>query len=499
MVEKASGKQNKKIIRMKSGSDSKEIGFSLPEATLAAEYLNYLIKDKLISPSVVEHQIIIEVGCKSEAPPFLSIITRTQGTRIEELKDVLRCLTEQTDISFELLLIAHNTTGENLEKLKMVVELQPEWLRDRISLTLVKGGTRSRPLNVALSIARGEYFCALDDDDLVYENWVSVFHKSSKEHYGSILFSYVLSQIWGRRQNREEGIELFEKESPRTTYCEDFDFLRQISENRCPLVGLAFPMALSREFGLRFDDTLTTTEDWDFLMRSYPICGISNTQTATSVYRFFEGASNSSSLYSQDEWEKNRTTIQEKLKDYPILLPAKYHESLLSQEEGYEYFKELSNDDVRLYINPEEDVSRSEYLRPSNSAYNPKTKKNFFCFSINDAEQDVFSLLFIPMRKGLITLEDFEVRLLFSNRVEKTLWAYDVIHNGVSPENGTIVFLVRNPCIVINFKRGCRVEKASVSYKLRSGVEESMITGTLLVVRTKEKIQRILRRIKASQ
>ena len=73
---------------------------------------------------------------------------------------------------------------------------QPRWLKDRIELVAVDGGGRSRPLNVALSIVESPYAVILDDDDLVFDNWIESFLSELRDHYGSIILSGVYTQEW---------------------------------------------------------------------------------------------------------------------------------------------------------------------------------------------------------------------------------------------------------------------------------------------------------------
>ena len=41
------------------------------------------------------------------------------------------------------------------------------------------------------------------------------------------------------------------------------------------------------DLGFRFDETLTTTEDWDYLMRVAAVVGVASTSEISSVYRWW--------------------------------------------------------------------------------------------------------------------------------------------------------------------------------------------------------------------
>jgi len=96
-----------------------------------------------------------------EGPPLLSVVMRTQLRRPEALRDALLCLAAQTDGRFELLLVAHDVDSAGVES---VLRDQPHWLRERTRVLTARGGTRSRPLNVGFSAARGSHVAVLDDD-----------------------------------------------------------------------------------------------------------------------------------------------------------------------------------------------------------------------------------------------------------------------------------------------------------------------------------------------
>ena len=107
--------------------------------------------------------------------PFLSIITRTQGRRIEALREVFLCLAGQDCMDFEVLVMGHNISREAEEKVLNVIEDTPDYLREKIRFVPVKGGNRSTPINEGFKEASGKYAVILDDDDIVFDNWVSSF------------------------------------------------------------------------------------------------------------------------------------------------------------------------------------------------------------------------------------------------------------------------------------------------------------------------------------
>ena len=98
-------------------------------------------------------------------PPFLSVITRTQGRRPHTLMETLANLAAQTDQDFELLLMAHRVDSAGQASLQAALAALPETARFRRRLISVHGGTRTAPLNAGLDAAAGTYAAVLDDDD----------------------------------------------------------------------------------------------------------------------------------------------------------------------------------------------------------------------------------------------------------------------------------------------------------------------------------------------
>ena len=257
----------------------------------------------------------------SEKRPFITIITRTQGRRIEMLRETLLSIAGQSDDDFEVIIIAHKANPENKAKIRTVIDEQPELFKNKIRYLEVDYGTRTTPMNIAFAHAHGEYGVFLDDDDIVFDNWVEGFHDMAKEKPGTILHAYVLTQNW-MTIKLVDGTEAMRAVSAYgTSCCKDFNLIRQLDSNMCPLNGLAFPLYYFRELGMIFDETLTTTEDWDYFMRVSFISGVSDIKVPTCIYRLWVNFENSQTIHSQDEWDSNYKKIQDKYLNMPILLP----------------------------------------------------------------------------------------------------------------------------------------------------------------------------------
>ncbi|CAG9713313.1 putative Glycosyl transferase family A [Clostridium neonatale] len=276
-----------------------------------------------------------EVIPHEDSRPFLSIITRTQGKRIETLKEVFICLAGQECTDFEVLIMGHNVEKENKKLIEAAINETPQWLKEKIKYVRVDGGNRSTPLNDGFELARGEYISILDDDDIVFGNWIDVFKKLSENNYGKILRSVTVRQeyepvVTQYSQNTSRAVSGFLRDYP-----SEFDFLQMLHHNQCPGLCLAFPASVFRDFGLRFDENLNTIEDWDFIMRAVFLCGVASSPDVTSIYRWWKNGENSRALHQEEEWQKNYEYVQNKLNSKYIILPPGIMKRIVELVDAY--------------------------------------------------------------------------------------------------------------------------------------------------------------------
>lgn len=252
--------------------------------------------------------------------PFLSVLIRTQGTRLHTLVEALTCLAGQTDDDFEVVVIGHRLDTEHKLRVERVLEDNPEWLRAKTRLVRLDNGNRTRPLNVGFEACEGQYIAILDDDDAPFGHWVQTFRELHERSPGRILRAVAVRQdvrnveIAGLAGLRAEGgIDVL--------YPAEFDLFDHMVCNQSPPVSLAFPRGLFHDLNHRFDETLTTTEDWDYLLRGAFVLGVATSPTITSIYRWWTGGASSRTVHSQQEWDANYATILRKTDLEPILLP----------------------------------------------------------------------------------------------------------------------------------------------------------------------------------
>ena len=296
-----------------------------PANSAVADYITWL-SDLLEHPPerfLKEYLPIIEAnGSRDRAKdPFLTIITRTQGNRPEMLRECLLSLAAQSDEDFELILIGHKVSAEQDEQLKGIIAEQPASLQNKIRYLTLDHGSRTTPINFGFAHAHGSYVAVLDDDDIVFDHYVEAFHKSAEQGYGPLLHSYVVLQPWMTLET-EHGLALYSAGAPYDFYCRDFHMVRQFEDNKCPLMGIAFPAIYFQKYGIIFDEGCNIREDWDYIMRLASLVGVTDIPEVTALYRAWQNAPNSSTLHNAQEWEDNYSFLSERFKQMPVLIPA---------------------------------------------------------------------------------------------------------------------------------------------------------------------------------
>ena len=131
---------------------------AIASGSLLAQFLGGLRSQVDKNGEVMQFVVASVPGPRLDAPrfsdrgegrrPFLSIVTRTQGKRIQSLREVFCCLAGQSCDDFEILVIGHKLTDDHRAAVHAVMEENPQFLRDRSKLLLVDVGNRTRPLNV---------------------------------------------------------------------------------------------------------------------------------------------------------------------------------------------------------------------------------------------------------------------------------------------------------------------------------------------------------------
>lgn len=469
--------------------------YSIPEHSSTAEFLKHL---EIISTHendlfTDKYQQIVKDNDNLGDKPFLSVVSRTQGKRPEMLREMLLSLNGQTDDDFEIVLIGHKLDEAGEKNVSCILEELDVLMRNKVRYYTIDYGNRTAPLNYGFASAKGEYISILDDDDIVFDNWVEEFHKKSEGNYGKILHSYVLEQTWELVSNN--GTFLRAVDAPKSTYCRDFDIHEQVRMNHCPVMGLAFPSFYYKKMGLIFDESLTTTEDWDYLMRLAFIAGVEDIQTPTAIYRIWNNSNTSRNEHSDEEWTKNYATILEKFRYYPEIIPSGTDKLVVYDD----YIGNWTNkNDVKSLFK-----TNRLYLAVDGKAYSEENSvtttvtlgvRNRIAlkYLIPEELQMVNCARFDPCEKGDFFISSVCTMVLFEDGTSIKMaekWT-----NGFSTGDGTL-FCGRDPQVVVFSGNNKKVTSIEVSFSVSINNLGEPIRKAILYEVEKKSQKKLLARV----
>lgn len=328
-------------------------------------YVNQFVRAYLPGPETGKVHVPYVAAREREDAPFLSVVIRTVGRRIETLRESLLCLTAQTCQDFEIVVVGHNLDVQRQIAVEQLIAELLEGVRLRTRLVTVDGGGRSAPLNVGFLSAEGRYVVAFDDDDLVFGNWVETFKGLEEGNSGQLLRVTAAAQDW-ERIRRGDAVASRATSGMRMLYPDKFELIAHLAENRTPLHSIAFPRVLFSNLGYRFDPELSTAEDWDLIIRVAPLSGVASSKVVTALYRLWKSGDNSTSAHDQFEWQSNYFKTLKKINAVPLLLPAG---SVVKLRKMYLTLERLQGHvevdvDSAIVVDPQiEDDARIEQLR----------------------------------------------------------------------------------------------------------------------------------------
>ncbi len=437
------------------------------------------------------------VANKPKDRPFLSVITRTQGKRPAMLTETLLTMASQRNTDYEILLMGHNLSNEQRKSVNAMVEGLPAWQREKTRLIEVKGGTRTTPLNRGFDEARGEYIAILDDDDIVFDNWVETFADMAKETPGRVLHTYALYQDW-------QTINVGGTDCPRAiatpekVFCQDYILGEQILINCCPPVSLAFPAYAFHEWCIRFDESLTTTEDWDYLMRTAFLTGVNNRKTVTSLYRNWVNAENSKTLHSSQEWYANHRTITQNFAKTPIVFPAEEIDRIISARLDTPLNASLDatplSEEIELFLNMGCGFSAENKVEALRLDIDDPEVKNGYTFRFDlDHPELCRAIRFDPLNRGGFVVEDARVKVVTEDGAEKEFTTSDFRSNGIY-HHKKWVFFSSDPQLILNLPKPMLITRVYCEFDMNYTIMQDTVDA--IVKPKRHFIRRIVRKSK---
>ncbi|MEO0605785.1 MAG: glycosyltransferase family A protein [Myxococcota bacterium] len=245
-----------------------------------------------------------------------SVIVRTQGRRPTSLVAALESIAEQPHRAHEVLVVVHEPDPSTADRVRDQLEAADLGL-PLVVLAIAEGG-RSRPLNVGLDHATGDYVCFLDDDDLALPDWLGAFDRAIRAAPGTTPRARTGVQPWATDGGEEPLRPLGRVEEPFAT---EFDLLGHCSQNQTPICAVAFPRHVLEHFSFRFAEDLPVFEDWEFLMRVAPLTGVTSINAQTQLYRRLDHG-NADTAEDPEVWAHTHAVVVARIAERPLLAPA---------------------------------------------------------------------------------------------------------------------------------------------------------------------------------
>ena len=448
---------------MVTGKEGPSDTTSVEQATLINQYMRWLNNQYLNANVGTAGQLDASVvfGDSLVDRPFLSVIMRTQGKRLEELEEALQSLQNQSSHDFQLIVVGHNVDDDRVEAIEKVLDGFGGWLKQRCAFLLIEGGTRSRPINAALPHAKGRYFAVFDEDDLVYDNWVSSFASLAESHPGHVMYCFVETQDWCVEEVDGSRRLVPVNDSKGLVYCRHPNVMELFLGNHCPLMGLAFPIELVTDFGLRFDERLETTEDWHFLMRAKNVFPFVSSSERVALYRLWSARGGfSSGSVSQDRWKNDAQLISEEFADMPLLFGKGFIDEVAKLVDNTTRTALSVAGQMDMYLDVGEGFGIQHRVVPTIETDAPDA----FVFSGLEGFGPILALRIDPQPHGPLAISDFSIEIRLIDGSELIVDPQDTHING-SIIGGQFEFPGDDPQITVPLSRPMSISQVVFKFE----------------------------------
>lgn len=211
--------------------------------------------------------------------PFFSIIIATHS-RPSLLTRSLRSVTCQQFDNFEIIVVSDDNNHEAYDVVQKNLRSQDIFIK--------RNGTPGPAIsrNIGLALSQGNFCLMLDDDDSYQPQFLEELHFHVTASQSDVYyFNYEAIE-----ESRLENPPMILSRSPRYTNVDSLESI--MLYNFIPNNALAISAAVAKRF--RFEETLRSHEDWDFLVAMMhggckftyiPIGGVSVHQDRDSVQR----------------------------------------------------------------------------------------------------------------------------------------------------------------------------------------------------------------------
>jgi len=232
--------------------------------------------------------------------PVVSIVVRTYN-RPERLAVCLDSLAQQTYRDLEAVVV--NDAGCDVQS--VIDSFAGRFVCRSLCHETNRG--RTAALNTGITGAHGRYIGFLDDDDIVYDNFLETLVPVALERDLPVIYSDVKNVTFEKDAETGEWKRVLEH----LTYSFDFERNNFLLGNYIPVNCLLIRRDCFDDVGL-FDETLTVFEDWDFLIRLSRKYDFLHIAKITGEYRRWDDNSN---MVERERYPEAEKIIQERYKN----------------------------------------------------------------------------------------------------------------------------------------------------------------------------------------
>ncbi len=198
--------------------------------------------------------------------PLISVVVRTMNR--PQLPEALESIALQTYPNLEVIVV--DALGENPLQLGEACGSFPLHL-----ISKERPLNRPQAANAGLDAISGNYFCFLDEDDLMEPEHVATLFQALNGSNATTAYGII------RKVDMDSGNEMM--------YDGDFDTNKLLKENFIPNLACLYDVDLLRN-GCRFDVALEIYEDWDFLIQACHLGDFLFVPHLVGTYRDFQSS-----------------------------------------------------------------------------------------------------------------------------------------------------------------------------------------------------------------
>jgi glycosyltransferase involved in cell wall biosynthesis/ubiquinone/menaquinone biosynthesis C-methylase UbiE len=264
------------------------------------------------------------------SPPLVSVIIPTKD-RPKMLSQAIQSVLDQTFTELEIIVV--NDGGVDVQSVISRLNTRGNIIYKKHDRALERSAAR----NTGIRAARGKYIAYLDDDDNYYPNHIETLVKFLENSEYKIAYT---DSVMAQQEKQNGEYVTVHRSVP---YSLDFDNDRILVSNCTPNLCLMHEKSCLDEVGL-FDETLSTHEDWDLIIRLSRKFDIAHIKETTCEFTQRNDGTNTSS-HNRADFTRTREIIFNKYRQHaeanPTILEAQKEAFIAEVKELAQQFQQI--------------------------------------------------------------------------------------------------------------------------------------------------------------